>query len=195
MFLIRFWRNQTKKDSVESAKYEFVFYLYLHFSKVFFMDLDLDFPDRIRIFWPIRNRKKSDPGPEKTGSETLLTVHLKVWLFLEDFLRVPSQGDDVCVGRNQQQQQQPIILAKPSGQSHHHHRLRKLPVTVVYTYSGKTKSNTTVAAQHYTVGVRPDILGNERWDPCVSGWTSSRSDRFPWRIVLKNFVFCLILYR
>ena len=27
MFLIRFWRNLTKKDSVESAKYELIFLL------------------------------------------------------------------------------------------------------------------------------------------------------------------------
>ena len=27
MFLIRFWRNRTKKDSVESAKYEIIIFL------------------------------------------------------------------------------------------------------------------------------------------------------------------------
>ena len=58
MFLIRFWRNLTKKDSVESAKYDIQFCLFLltDFSAVFFMDPDPDFPDRIRIFMPIRIR-------------------------------------------------------------------------------------------------------------------------------------------
>ena len=58
MFLIRFWRNLTKKDSVESAKYDIQFCLFLltDFWVVFFMDPDPDFPDRIRIFMPIRIR-------------------------------------------------------------------------------------------------------------------------------------------
>ena len=73
MFLIRFWRNQTKKDSVESAKYEIIL---LHLYSF----LDIFFIDPVSRFLP-------DPDPDsgkkvrsgksrirkKTGSETLLT--------------------------------------------------------------------------------------------------------------------------
>ena len=61
--------NLTKKDSVESAKYDIFFCLnlYLQFSGVFFMDPDPDFPDRVWIFWSIRvwtQEKKSDLDPD-----------------------------------------------------------------------------------------------------------------------------------
>ena len=39
--------------------------VYNFFVVAFFMDLDPDFPDRFRIFWPIRTpEKKSDPDPD-----------------------------------------------------------------------------------------------------------------------------------
>ena len=50
IFLIRFWRSLTKKDSVESAKYEGKkFLLVLQFFDVHFTDSHLDF-----YFWLVR---------------------------------------------------------------------------------------------------------------------------------------------
>ena len=50
-YLVRFWRNLTKKYSLESAKYDIqFFYLYLHWLGVFC--------SWIRIFWPIRTQQK-----------------------------------------------------------------------------------------------------------------------------------------
>ena len=59
MFLIRFWRSLTKKDSVESAKYEMQIFFFLYFS--FWTDFSRIriFPDRIQSFgrW-IRTQEK-----------------------------------------------------------------------------------------------------------------------------------------
>ena len=78
MFLIRFWRNLTKKGHAESAKYEInIFFLvYLQF-------LDSFSWIRIRIFW-IRSRFLATPDPDKKksyldrgkkpGSETLVFI-------------------------------------------------------------------------------------------------------------------------
>ena len=73
MFLIRFWRSLTKKDSVERAEYEIKILVVLQFFDVFFhrsgfSGSDPDFlPIRIRT-----QKKKSDPYPERNpGSETL----------------------------------------------------------------------------------------------------------------------------
>ena len=67
MFLIRFWRNLTKKDSVESATVNMKEINKKNstcsnsFWTVFFM-----VPDRIRIFGRSGLRKKKfDPDPEK----------------------------------------------------------------------------------------------------------------------------------
>ena len=43
MFLIRFRRNLTKKDSAECAKYEIKQIFYVYLSTSFFMDPDPDF--------------------------------------------------------------------------------------------------------------------------------------------------------
>ena len=61
MFLIRFWRSLTKKDSVESAKYEmqiFSFCTSVFGQGVFFSRIRI-FPDRIQSFgrW-IRTQEK-----------------------------------------------------------------------------------------------------------------------------------------
>ena len=79
MFLIRFWRNLTKKDSVESAKYKINKFSNCTFSFTvgpFFMDPDTDFyrigsgfsadPD------PDSGKKvRSGSGKKKLGSVTL----------------------------------------------------------------------------------------------------------------------------
>ena len=67
--MIRFWSNLIKKDSVESAKYDIQFLLqFLNFLGVFFMDLDPDFPDRIRTQETKSDRdldpEKKDPDPK-----------------------------------------------------------------------------------------------------------------------------------
>ena len=88
MFLIRFWRNITIKDSVESAKYEIkkVFYLYLH---------TVHFFSWLRIF-RIGSGFLANPDPEKnsirimkkkTGSETLFTTPNKIPHFKNCSLR------------------------------------------------------------------------------------------------------------
>ena len=59
MVLIKFWMSLTKKDSVESARYEMykkillLLYFTLMFQEVFFTDPDQD------------SEKKSDPDPGK----------------------------------------------------------------------------------------------------------------------------------
>ena len=62
-----------KKSDPDPEYVTHFFYLYLQFLAVFFMDPDPEFPDRIRIFWPIRTQEKSlirirTKGP---ASETL----------------------------------------------------------------------------------------------------------------------------
>ena len=69
MFFDLFSWKLTKKNSVESAKYDFKklfytctvsFWAFFHGSG--FSGSDQDFPDRIRNFWPIwTQEKKSDP--------------------------------------------------------------------------------------------------------------------------------------
>ena len=67
MFLIRFWSNLTKKDSVESAKYEInKFILVLTVLGRFFSWIRIRIcPDRIRIFGRSGLRKEFDPDPGK----------------------------------------------------------------------------------------------------------------------------------
>ena len=50
MFLVRFWRNLTKKDSVESATYDINNFSTCTYIFWTFFFLDPDFPDRNRIF-------------------------------------------------------------------------------------------------------------------------------------------------
>ena len=60
MFLIRFWRNLTKKDSVESAKYKINKFSNCTFSFTvgpFFMDPDTD-------FYRIGSGFSADPDPD-----------------------------------------------------------------------------------------------------------------------------------
>ena len=62
-----------KKSDPDPEYVTHFFYLYLQFLAVFFMDPDPEFPDRIRIFWPIRTPEKTlirirTKGP---ASETL----------------------------------------------------------------------------------------------------------------------------
>ena len=60
MFLIRFWRNLTKKDSVESAKYKINKFSTCTFSFTggpFFMDPDTD-------FYRIGSGFSADPDPD-----------------------------------------------------------------------------------------------------------------------------------
>ena len=67
MFFDLFSWKLTKKNSVESAKYDFKNFCNCTFS--FFSYIRI-FPDWIRIFWPIRIRIRTQ-GP---GFETLVTV-------------------------------------------------------------------------------------------------------------------------
>ena len=75
MVLIRFLRSFTKKDSVESAKYERQFFFYFYSSfRMFFSRIRI-FPDRIRIFGRyvtgLRIKNLIRIRGKKTGSETL----------------------------------------------------------------------------------------------------------------------------
>ena len=73
MFLIRFWRKLTNKDSVESVKYDItIYFTSTQFFK--FFPLDPDFSDWIPIFVQSGSglRKKVQSKSGKTpGSETL----------------------------------------------------------------------------------------------------------------------------
>ena len=69
-FLIRFWRNLTKRVwlTVLNMKNNFFKYFYLHFLGVFFIDLDPRFSGSDPDFWPLRIRtqwNKSDTDQEK----------------------------------------------------------------------------------------------------------------------------------
>ena len=63
-FLIRFWRNLTKKDSVVSAKYDiYIFFTWTYiFLGVFFMDLCQD-PDPEKKVRSGSGQKDPDPKP------------------------------------------------------------------------------------------------------------------------------------
>ena len=72
MVWIRFWRSLTKKDSVESAKYEIIFSISTPVLGRFFKEPDpyQDFSGSDPEFWPIQiqirtQEKKSDPDPGK----------------------------------------------------------------------------------------------------------------------------------
>ena len=69
MFLIRFWRSLTKKDSVESAKYEMQIFSFCTsvFGQGVFFFTDPDFSGSDPKFWPMDpdSGKKADLDPEK----------------------------------------------------------------------------------------------------------------------------------
>ena len=65
MVLIMFWRNLTKKDSGESAKYEIQFFLLLLQFMTFFSRIRIRiFPDRIRNFGRSGSGFWADPYPD-----------------------------------------------------------------------------------------------------------------------------------
>ena len=91
MFLIRFWRSLTKKDSVESAKYEGKknFYLYFSFFYVFLRIRIQIFPDQIQILAGLDpdSKKKSDPDPgEKTPDPKHWFYYVLCWRCIETIL-------------------------------------------------------------------------------------------------------------
>ena len=103
MFLIRFWRSLTKKDSVESAKYEGEkkFLLVLQFFYVFLRIRIQIFPDQIQILAGLDpdSKKKSDPDPKKpliqntafniklfSNSLTVWTIGYRPFMILYDVI-------------------------------------------------------------------------------------------------------------
>ena len=79
MFWIRFWSNLTKKDSVESAKYEIKkCLLVLTVLGRFLRIRILIFPDRIRIFgrsgFGLRKKVRSGSGKKDPDPKHCLSV-------------------------------------------------------------------------------------------------------------------------